>query len=432
MLARDAEVIIVGGGPAGSTVAFFLARAGCDVLVLDRAAFPRDKPCSEYLSPQASRLLNELGVLEALERGPSDRLTGMRVHAPDGTTVQGAFNAATGFRAFRDYGLAVRRTILDATLLSRARQTGARVRESVDVRDVARDGAGRVAGVVVTENGKTSTLTSRLVIGADGLRSVVARRTGLGSHGRWPRRLAFVCHYRGIKHDSTLGDMHVFAGGYAGFAPVGDGLTNVALVIPTRRTNEIGGDRDGFMRRELMRHDRVAARLGTADLATPVRAVGPFNWRARNAWMPGAVLVGDAADFFDPFTGEGMYAAMRGAELLTPYAWEAARARHLHDADVALAAYDRCRRHEFAGKWAVERAIAAAVASPFLINRAARALARRPELADTLVGVTGDFVPPGEVLRPGYILSLLAAALRPFGGNTAAPLPPGDCQVAQQ
>lgn len=432
MPAYDAEVIVVGGGPAGSTVAFFLARAGCDVLLLDRAAFPRDKPCSEYLSPQASRLLNELGVLEALERGPSDRLTGMRVHAPDGTMVQGVFNAATGFRGFRDYGLAVRRTILDATLLARAKQAGARVRESVDVRDVARDGTGRVAGVVVRENGRTSTLTSRLVIGADGLRSVVARRTGLGSHGRWPRRLAFVCHYRGIKHDSTLGDMHVFAGGYAGFAPVGDGLTNVALVIPTRRTKEIGGDRDGFMRRELMRHQGVAARLGTADLATPVRAVGPFNWRARKAWTPGAVLVGDAADFFDPFTGEGMYAAMRGAELLTPYAWEAARARHLHNADVALAAYDRCRRYEFAGKWAVERAIAAAVASPLLINRAARALTRRPELADTLVGVTGDFVPPGEVLRPGYILSLLTAALRPFGADSAAPLPPGTCQVSEQ
>jgi flavin-dependent dehydrogenase len=432
MPSRDAEVIVVGGGPAGSTVAFFLARAGCDVLLVDRAAFPRDKPCSEYLSPQASRLLNELGVLDALEQGPSDRLTGMRIHAPDGTTIQGSFNAATGFRAFRDYGLAVRRTILDATLLSRARQAGARVRERVEVRDVARDGAGRVAGVVVSENGSTSTLTSRLVIGADGLRSVVARRTGLGSHGRWPRRIAFVRHYRGIKHDSNLGDMHVFADGYAGFAPVGNGLTNVALVIPTSRSSEIGGDRDGFMQRELMRHDRIAARLGTADPATPVRAVGPFNWRARTAWIRGAVLVGDAADFFDPFTGEGMYAAMRGAELLTAYAWEAARATRERDADVALAAYDRCRRHEFAGKWAVERAIAAAVASPVLINRAARALALRPELADTLVGVTGDFVPPSEVLRPGYILSLLAAALRSHRGDTSGRLQPGDYRIAEQ
>jgi flavin-dependent dehydrogenase len=401
------------------------------VLVVDRAAFPRDKPCSEYLSPQASRLLNELGALDALESGPSERLTGMRVHAPNGATVQGSFNSATGFRAFRDYGLAVRRPILDATLLSRARQAGARVRESVDVRDVARDAAGRVVGVVVRENGSTSTLSSRLVIGADGLRSVVARRTGLGSHGRWPRRIAFVRHYRGINHDGNVGDMHVFAGGYAGLAPVGDGLTNVALVIPVRRANEIGGDPEAFMQRELMRHDRIAARLGAAHPVTPARAIGPFNWRARTAWIPGAVLVGDAADFFDPFTGEGMYAAMRGAELLTTYAWEAARAAQASKADIALAAYDRCRRREFAGKWAVERAIATAVASPVLINRAARALALRPELADTLVGVTGDFVPPGEVLRPSYILSLLAGAVLSARKDANPPLGTSSFQVAE-
>ncbi len=432
MPSHDAEVIVVGGGPAGATVAFFLARAGCDVLLLDRASFPRDKPCSEYLSPQASRLLQELGALDDLDRGPSAQLTGMRVHAPDGTTFSGSFSAATGFHAFRDHGLAVRRPILDATLLARAKDAGARVCESVDVRDLVRETQGRVSGVVARVDGSSATFRARLVIGADGLRSVVARRAGLGSHGRWPRRVAFVRHYSGIEHDVNVGDMHVFDGGYAGFAPVGGGLTNVALVIPTRRSDQIGNDRDAFMRRELMRHEKIAKRLGAAEPETPVRAVGPFNWRARTAWTPGAVLVGDAADFFDPFTGEGIYAAMRGAELLTGYAWEAARAARSRDADVALAAYDRCRRREFGGKWLVERAIATAIASPALINRAARALAARPELADTLVGVTGDFVPAGEVLRPSYILRLLAAALTPYRVNTQASLGEGSYLVAEQ
>ena len=431
MSLHDAEVIVVGGGPAGATVAFFLARAGCDVLLLDRAAFPRDKPCSEYLSPQASRLLQELGVLDDLDRGPSARLTGMRVHAPDGTTFHGSFNAATGFHAYRDHGLAVRRPILDATLLARAKAAGARVRESVDVRDLVRDNQGRVTGVVAKVDGASATFRAGLVIGADGLRSVVARRAGLGSHGRWPRRVAFVRHYSGIDHEVNVGDMHVFDGGYAGFAPVGAGLTNVALVIPTRRSAEIGHDREAFMRRELMRHDRIAKRLGAAEPETAVRAVGPFHWRARTAWTPGAVLVGDAADFFDPFTGEGIYAAMRGAELLTAYAWEATRATRPRDADVALAAYDRCRRREFGGKWAVERAIAAAVASPVVINRAARALAARPELADTLVGVTGDFVPASEVLRPSYILSLLAAAIQRDRLGANAPLRTTGYQIAE-
>jgi geranylgeranyl reductase family protein len=420
---RDAEVIIVGGGPAGSTAAFFLARAGCDVLLLDRANFPRDKPCSEYLSPQASRLLHEMDALDALERAHSARLTGMRVHAPDGTTIQGSFAADSGFRAFRDYGIAVRRPILDAILLARAQRAGARVREGVDVRDLVRDEGGRVTGVVARdEDQRPVKLHAPLVVGADGLRSVVARRTRLGEHGRWPRRLALVRHHRGISHDAEVGDMHVFVGGYAGFAPVGDGLTNVAVVIPTHHSREIGNDRDAIMNGLLANHPAVAERLESSEQATPARAVGPFNWRARTAWTPGAVLVGDAADFFDPFTGEGMYAAMRGAELLATYAWEAARAPDARKADVALAAYDRCRRHEFSGKWAVERAVAMAVASPALINRAARALANRPQLADILVGVTGDFIPASEVLRPRYILALLAAALLPARSGLPAPL----------
>ena len=161
MTSPDAQVLIVGGGPAGSTAAFFLARAGCDVLLVDRARFPRDKPCSEYLSPQASRILNEMGVLDALESGPSARLTGMRVHAPDGTSFMGSFNAPTGYRAFRDYGLAIRRPLLDATLLARAEDAGARVRTGVDVRDLDYDAYGRVTGVVVREGEKESIRADR-------------------------------------------------------------------------------------------------------------------------------------------------------------------------------------------------------------------------------------------------------------------------------
>ena len=413
MPSHDAEVIVVGGGPAGSAIAYFLARAGCDVLLLDRATFPRDKPCSEYLSPQASRLLLEMGALDQLERAPSARLTGMRVHAPDGATFQGSFTAGTGYTPFREYGLAVRRPILDAVLLSRARHAGARVREGVDVRDLVRDANGRVAGVAARMDDNLTTLRAALVIGADGLRSVVARRAMLGAHGRWPRRLALVRHYHGITHDAPVGDMHVFDGGYAGFAPVGDGLTNVAVVIPTRYSRELGNDRDAIMTSLLTSQRSVAERLAGAEPATPARAVGPFNWHARKAWAPGVALVGDAADFFDPFTGEGMYAAMRGAELLTTYAWEAVRATNSQAADVALAAYDRCRRNEFGGKWAVERAIGTAVASPTLMNLAARVLASRPDLANLLVGVTGDFIPASEVLRPQYILGLVAAAMSP-------------------
>ncbi|HXQ77514.1 MAG TPA: FAD-dependent oxidoreductase, partial [Gemmatimonadaceae bacterium] len=134
----DAEVIVVGGGPAGAATAWALAREGADVLVLDRATFPRDKVCAEYLSPQASRILSDMGVLEDVEASGPAHLAGMRLRAPNGLIVDGEFAANHGFRAFRDKGLAIRRTILDEIVLRGARNAGARVEEGVRVADVTR------------------------------------------------------------------------------------------------------------------------------------------------------------------------------------------------------------------------------------------------------------------------------------------------------
>jgi flavin-dependent dehydrogenase len=141
---------------------------------------------------------------------------------------------------------------------------------------------------------------------------------------------------------------------------------------------------------------------------SPILATGPFASHARRAWARGAALVGDAADFFDPFTGEGIYAALRGAQLLAAHL--AADLGHI-GSDESLSAYDDARRAEFRGKWVVERLVGGAVASAVVMNRAAKALAARRDLADLLVGVTGDFVPPREVLRPGFVLRLLSAAV---------------------
>lgn len=337
--------------------------------------------------------------------GPA-HLTGMRVRAPNGCEIHGSFVARHGYRAFRDRGIAVRRSVLDAILVARAQAAGATLIEGARVTDVLRDQFARVRGVAVMDSaGATRELCAPIVIGADGLRSVVGRRLGLTRVARYPRRMAFVAHFRGVGGVSDVGEMHVERDGFAGIADVGHGLTNVALVIPASAARSATHGPNELLDGWLASHRHLASRFANAERIEPVRATGPFASSTRRAWTHGAALVGDAADFFDPFTGEGVYSALRGGELLAPHAAEAAL--RPEKSATFLAEYERVRRAEFRGKWLVEKLIGGTVAVPALINHAARALSRRKEMADLLVGVAGDFVPPSQVLRLGYFARLL-------------------------
>ncbi len=406
---RDAQVIVVGGGPAGSASAYFLASQGIDVLILDRARFPRDKVCAEYLSPECSRILDHMSALNPVEQAGAAHLAGMRVQAPNGAVIQGEFAASHGFSGFRDRGLAIRRTILDSILLNRARSAGAHVTEAVRVTGVTMEN-GRVRGVTVLQHDKQRSLKADLVIGADGLRSVVARRLGLHRAWRWPRRIALVSHYSGVQGMGQYGEMFVDKGGYFGVADVGRGVTNVALVVPVSRAAEVAADRADFFEQWIANRPHLAGRFASAARLEPVRATGPFASFSKRPWAPGAALVGDAADFFDPFTGEGIYAALRGGEMLAGSVTGALKSKDSESLDKSLASYASERKAFFKGKWKIERMIGSVIAAPPVFNRIALTLQKRRDMADLLVGVAGDFVPAREVLRPRYMLHLLFGA----------------------
>lgn len=412
-MSDNPDVIVVGGGPAGSSTAFALARAGITATLIDRARFPRTKPCAEYLSPQSSRILESMGVLNAVERSGAAQLRGMRLRAPDGTTFTGRFEAEHGYRAFRDRGLALPRLELDALLLGAARSAGVAVLEGWHMRELTRDGAGRVTGVTGTDAaGQPQSLRARVVVAADGLRSVVARRLGLQRRARFPERYALVAHYAGVAGIGDHGEMHIESDGYVGLADIGGGRTNVALVVPAPEIAKAHAGAADYLTHWIVSHAHLAVRFRSATRISAVQTTGPFASSARRGWAPGVALVGDAAEFFDPFTGEGIYTALRGGELLAPFVAQSVRAPDAKAADRALAEYATAHAREFSGKRMVERLIGTAVAFPWLFNRMARVLARRREMADLLVGVAGDFVPASEVLRARFLFNLLRPAPR--------------------
>ncbi|MDQ2670949.1 MAG: FAD-dependent monooxygenase [Gemmatimonadota bacterium] len=406
MTAGPADVLIAGAGPAGSATAIHLARAGLRVVMVDRAAFPRDKACAEYMSPDTLRLLASLGVLPQLDGAGGHLLPGLRVTAPYGSDLLGLF-ARAGCAPFRPVGLSLPRRLLDTTLVDVARACGVDVRERAAVEELLYD-EGAVAGAVIRSRSGRSALRARVTIGADGLRSRVARRMG-GCRTGVPRRIAFSAHVRGVEGigPGDPAEMHVGRRGYVGINPLGDGLANVAVVVSASRAREAAGNAAGFFLRELESYPDVRGRVPHDGIARRVLATGPFASRATRVTAAGALLVGDAADFFDPFTGEGIWSALRGAELA---------ARTLVPALVAepgilpawrIAGYRAARRRAFAGKWLVERLIGYAMWSPRLFDRAVERLGRRPGMAHTLVGVTGRFVPARRVLDPRFLARMV-------------------------
>jgi flavin-dependent dehydrogenase len=397
------DLLVVGGGPAGASTAAWAARAGLDVLLVDRATFPRAKPCAEYLSPEATRDLDALGVLEEIEAGGAAKLTGMRIVADDGSDVVGRFRRTPARSPYRPYGLALPRTSLDAIVLAAAARAGVEVHQGVSLeRPIIEDGV--VTGALLRRAGRRWEERSRAVVGADGLHSILARRLGL-SRRRGPRRLALVAHLSGVVGMRDCGEMFVRAGRYVGLAPIGAGLVNAAAVVPAKEARAIGRDPAAFLVAELVAFAELRARLARARMVGEVLIAGPFARTTRRPVADGALLVGDAADFFDPFTGEGIFAALRGGWLASGVlAGALARGEATR---AALRPYRRARRRAFLGKWALERIAGLSATRPALMRRFTRRLAARPAYADLWVGAAGDYVPFGALLAPRALAAML-------------------------
>ncbi len=397
------DAIIVGGGPGGSSFAAHLAGRGFSVLLLDRASFPRDKACGEYTSPETEKVFERLGALDAVLKAGARRLPSMRVISPAGRTFSMDYSVAGENGG--PHVLATPRRVLDATLVDYARACGVEVREKAKVEAVVmRDG--KASGVIIRYGGEPIEEKARLVVGADGVHSAVVRSLGLTAPLRWPHSLGMVAHYRGYKGLDDWGEMHVSSRGYAGLAPLSGGLLNVGLVMPLRAAaKSVGGGATGRFEAFANSFPRVAQVLEGAERVSGVRGVGPIGARVRRTSGPGYMLVGDAAGFFDPFTGEGVYKALRGAEIGAAVAAEALDKDDLSAR--SLAKYSALRRKEFAAKELVCRLVQVFVGLPPAMNYVAGRLSKREAPRRVLTAVLGDFGDARAALTPLYLWSLL-------------------------
>jgi flavin-dependent dehydrogenase len=366
-----------------------------DVRVIDRSRFPRTKVCGEYLNAGAVEALSRLGVLGGV-RTVASGLRGVRI-VPAGVGAVAL--------AFPGSALACARAELDAVLLSAAAEAGATV-EQARVEDVVMEN-GRSAGVRVrTPAGDLEDRAARVVVGADGIGSVVARKLGLTAPIARGARYAIGGHYAGFGAFGGFVEMYVGGGAYFALNPLGDGRTNVMVVVPRERLARWSSDVDAGVGGAAAALAAGARSFDDARRIGPRVSIGPLAHRVRRAWAPGAVLVGDAAGFLDPFTGQGVFLALTGAEGAAD-AIRAALRDPGREAD-AFAAYGRWRAADVAWRRRLSRAVGLLVDVPPLARRAATRLARFPDAGTALLESLAGIVPPQRAFRPSVLGRLLA------------------------
>jgi flavin-dependent dehydrogenase len=391
-----ADVIVVGAGPAGAATAVLLAEQGLAVTVLERGPRARPKVCGEYLSPEAGRVLDRLGVLKAVDGGGAVALAGMRITAPDGTVLDARYGAVGDFRPYCGHALGVSRATLDGALLDRVRALPIDLREGVRVTDVLveRD---RVVGVLGTDAaGACVEARAPVVIAADGRASVIAHRLGCRRPHRLAR-MALVTYVAGVPGCRDVGEIFIDPPDYAILNPLGPEHVNLSLVVPLAHVVPWRSRLEDFFVARVKQLPHLARRLAGADRVRPIASMGPLAYRVTPPREGGVLFVGDAAGFYDPFTGEGIFTALRSAELAADTVVGALRAGDVSAS--ALTSYTRARRAAFADKVRVTRVLQTLIARRSLANLAARWLAARPRVLQALLGVIGDYVPPRALPR---------------------------------
>ena len=320
----DADVIVVGAGPSGATTAYYLAQAGLNVLLLEKARFPRDKVCGDGLTPRAAKTLIAMGV----DTGPGSgwlRNKGLRVIGA-GMRLELPWPELDSYPG---YGLVRTRASLDETLARRAQAAGAKLLEGVTVTGPVLDDAGRIVGVTADTHdserarGDSTTYRARVIVAADGNSSRLSVAMGLHKRDDRPLGVAVRTYYTSPRHDDDyleswldLWDGDRLLPGYGWIFGMGDGTSNVGLGL--LNTSEAFGNTDyRALLKRWLRSMPEEWGYTEENRTEPVRGAAlPMGFNRTPHYYRGLLLAGDAAGMVNPFNGEGIAYAMESGEIL--------------------------------------------------------------------------------------------------------------------
>ena len=382
--AGEADVIVVGAGPAGSTTAYYLAQAGLDVLLLEKSRFPREKVCGDGLTPRAVKALVAMGVPISEDDGWL-RNKGLRVVGA-GMRLELPWPELTSYPG---YGLVRTRMDFDQRLAQRAREAGAHLIEGLTVTVPGRDDrTGRIVGVTARpDGGEQQVYRGRLVIAADGNSSRLSVSMGLRKRDDRPIGVAVRGYYTSPRHEDDyleswldLWDQDRLLPGYGWIFGMGDGTSNIGLGLLNTSTAFGNTDYHVLLKRWLA---GMPPEWGFTEenRVGPIRGAAlPMAFNRTPSYTDGLLLVGDAAGMVNPFNGEGIAYAMESGEIAARVVTQALAWPDAAGAERVLHGYPGVLADAYGGYYALGRAFVKAIGRPELMRFATRHAMSRPAL----------------------------------------------------
>ena len=400
------DLIIVGAGPAGSIAALYAKRHGLISLLVDRSKFPRDKTCGDGLTPQSLEVVRDLGLEAELVSLPGAQFEKVVVGCPSGVTAEIDLRQAKNPASRTGY--VIRRHVFDDFLFRHANAAATSCHEDFLVEDiVVEDGTVRGVTGRHAATGKRETFHGRIVLGADGHSSVVARRLGLYEADLENSCFAVRQYYRGVADLRDGIEVHFLDElnpGYLWIFPAEDGLTNVGVVMPSSDMKSKGINLTSAFA-AIKASSPFDARFAQAE---PVgRLTGghlPLGSTHRRCHGAGYMLVGDAAGVIDPFTGEGIANAMISSRIAIETAALACAERDV--SAKSLARYDKRLWTELGQELRIGHKLQKILRFNFVMDFLIRRAAASPVIRESLRAMFVGDISRAALTGPRYYLRL--------------------------